>query len=183
MFDEYTDRFRSGEHPDPLVYLERAGEARDELRGMIDEFLRTAPPPEPAPEMVAVIAALREGTSPTLRLRVQRGVKIDQVVNVLMQELGLKTSRRKKVARYYQQLEQGLLDLTRVDGRVFGAIAKALGVAVSDLLFPARPAAAPAPAYLRSSEEAEEVFEVLLESRTAMEERDEVDDLFDGEPV
>ena len=181
LFDEYTTRFHGGEHPDPVAYLDRAGSGHDELRDLIDEFLREAPAPTPTPEMVAAMASWMQGESPVLELRKSRGAKTADVVDVLVAELGLDESRRQKVARYYQRLENGLLDLARVDARVFSALAKALGVRVSDLMFPRRPAATTASAYLRSSDEAEEVFEVLLASRSAVEERDEVDELFDGE--
>ena len=40
----------------------------------------------------------------------------------VMGSLGLDPAKRKKVARYYHQLETGLLDPRRVSGRVFEAL-------------------------------------------------------------
>lgn len=183
LFDEYAARFERGEHPDPVAFLDRAGDGRNELMEMIDELLRTAPAPKPTPEMVATMASWMEGGSPILALRLSRGARPSDVVDVLVTELGLDDSGRSKVARYYHRLEHGLLDLARVHASVFSALAKALRVPVADLVFPARTAALSSGALMRSSDEAEEIFEVLAESRSVLEERDEVDDLFDGELV
>ena len=180
LFEDYTARFARGEHPDPTAYLERAGAKANELRELIDGFLRTTPPPDPTPEMVGVMAAWIRGESPILELRRRKGTKPAEVVDVLISELGIDESKRRKVARYYHRLEGGLLDLARVDGRVFAALAKALGVGVSDLAFPGRPAGVGTGAYLRSSEEAEDLLEVRLESLDGVEEHDEVDELFEG---
>ena len=183
LFEDYMARFVRGEHPDPSTYLADAGAEANELRELIDGFLRTVAPPDPTPEMVEVMAAWIRGESPLLDLRRRKGTKPAEVVDVLISELGIDESKRRRVARYYHRLEGGLLDLARVDGRVFAALAKALGVGVSDLAFPGRPAGVGGGgAYLRSSEAAEELLEVRLESLDRVEERDEVDELFEGAP-
>lgn len=180
LFDDYTASFGRGEHPDPVAYLDQAGADADELRELIDEFLVTAPAPKPTPEMVAVMAAWTRGESPLLELRRSKGATTAGVVDALVAELGIDQTKRRKVARYYHRLESGLLDLARVDGRVFSALAKALGVTMSALSFAGRPAELATGAYLRSSDEAEEVLEVRLHSLDEAEERDEVDELFEG---
>lgn len=178
LFDEYTARFARGEHPDPVVFLDRAGQERDELREMIDGFLRTAPPPEPTPEMVEVFAAWMEGESPLLELRRSKGARRDDVIDALVAELGIDRSKRGKVAEYYHRMESGLLSLARVDGRVFAALAKALGVRLSDLAFPGPPAAPAASAYLRSTAAAAEVLQMSLGTGADESDGDEVDELF-----
>lgn len=182
LFDEYTASFQRGEHPDPVAYLDRAGDASDELRDMIEAFLETAPPPDPDPALVAAMNAWIAGQAPILELRKARGAPAAEVVATLAAELDVAEPKRRKLARYYNRLENGLLDVTRVDGRVFEALAKALNVNVSDLLFARSAPPASAPAYLRSSREAEEVFEIHLDALVATDpaDRDEVDELFEG---
>ena len=179
---DFEARFARGEHPDPRPYLERAGDGADELRDLLDRFLRTAPAPPADPALVAMFDAWAKGEPPLLELRCSRGVKQTQVVAALMRDLAIAEPRRSKVARYYQRLETGLLDAARVDGRVFTALAKALGAKLSDFVLARSPSPAVADAYLRSSAEAEELLEVRVASLDEMAERDEVDDLFDGEP-
>ncbi len=178
---EVEPRLRHGRHQDAGPYLERAGDGADELRELLDRFLRSAPAPPADAALVAMFGAWLQGEPPLLELRRGKGVKSAEVVDVLMQELAIAEPKRTKVARYYQRLESGLLDTARVDGRVFAALAKALGTRVSGLVLPRRGPAA-AGAYLRSSAEAEELLEVRVASLDVMEERDEVDELFDGEP-
>lgn len=181
LFDEYTARFARGEHPDPVAFLDRAGDQRDDLRELIDGFLRTAPAPAPTPEMVEVVESWIRGESPLLELRRRKGATHNEVVDTLVADLEINVSKREKVARYYHRLESGLLDVARVDGRVFMALAKALGIRVTDLAFPSPVTADTfAAAYLRSSDEAEEVSEALRASRDRSVERDEVDELFEG---
>ena len=192
LFDEYTERFHRGEHPDPVAYLERAGGGRDTLVKMIDAFLTDTPPPDPDPAMVAVVDAWMRGESPLLELRKAKGMRPAEVVDALVAGLDLPADKHRKVARYYHRLENGLLDVSRVDARVLTTLAKALGAKLGDLMFgAARPAfphppaaAAPASAggaYLRSSAEAEEVLEIRISAFDAgPDDRDEVDDLFEG---
>lgn len=182
MFDEYAASFQRGEHPDPVAYLDRAGDASDELRDMIEAFLETTPPPEPDPALVAAMNAWIDGRAPILELRNARGTPPADVVAVLAAELDIAEPKRRKLARYYNRLENGLLDVTRVDGRVFEALAKALKLNVTDLLFARTAPPAVAAAYLRSSQEAEEVFEIHLDTLVATDpaDRDEVDELFEG---
>ena len=180
LFNEYTASFARGEHPDPTAYLADAGEGVNTLRELIDGFLQTASAPAADPGLVAMFDAWIEGRSPLLELRTRKGATRGDVVDALAAELGIDASKRTKLARYYHLLETGLLNVSRIDARVFTALAKALGARVSDLVFPGPPATAAAGAYLRSSDEAEEVLEVRLDSLDASAERDEVDDLFCG---
>jgi hypothetical protein len=46
LFEEYVDRYAGGERPDLRAYLERSGEGRDELAGLVSRFLEWADAPE-----------------------------------------------------------------------------------------------------------------------------------------
>ena len=81
---------------------------------------------------------------------------------------------------YYHRLEAGLLDPTRIDRRVFAAIARALRAGLADLAFAAPPQAAGG-LYLRSPPAAPARIPAdAVLSRSAPVERDEVDELFGG---
>ena len=48
LFDEFARSFARGESPSVLDYVERAGEQGDELAGMLNRFLASAPAPAAA---------------------------------------------------------------------------------------------------------------------------------------
>ena len=178
LLDEYRARFERGEHPDPRTYLERAGDQADLLREEIDAFLRRAPAPEPSDAAVRMMRAWAEGRPPLLELRTERGVTRDAVVDSLVADLEIAPAKRPKVVDYYHRLESGLLDPSRVDRRVFAAIARALRARLADLAF-APPAPAAGGPYLRTvaPSQAASAVEGALPP-PAPGERDEVDELF-----
>jgi hypothetical protein len=127
LFDEFRRRAEAGEQPLVANYLERAGEP---------------------PETLAAVRALAAGEPTLLAQRAQRGVKRQAVIDALMGRLSLPTESRPKVEQRYHELEAGLLEAHRVDGGVLDAIASALGILRSHLVF-GRPSAPQQPAYLR----------------------------------
>ena len=90
---------------------------------MIDRFLARAPAPAPDEATVALFEAWQAGESPLLRLRAARGVTREAVVSVLVKTLGLDVKKKAKVARYYNELESGMLEPERVDRRVWDVLA------------------------------------------------------------
>lgn len=134
LFDEFAARHARGERPDVRRYLKRAGEGADELADLIDVYLRTTPAREPRPEAIARMEALATGALPIQRLRVERQLTRDAVVEALVRGLKLDAKKRGKVARYYDEFENGLLDPARVDERVLGVLATTLKAQVADLL-------------------------------------------------
>jgi hypothetical protein len=178
LFEEYAARFARGERPDPREYLARAGDTQDELARLIERFLSSVTPPEPSEDSVAMVAGWLEGDPPLLELRRRRGLKRGLVVDVLMKLLGLDPRKREKVARYYHELETGLLDPSRVDGSVLAALAEALRVRADDLLPWPAPRPAPGGVYLRAAEPTAAAPAPLAPEIT--EERDEIDRLFAG---
>ncbi|MEW6581284.1 MAG: hypothetical protein AB1416_00800 [Actinomycetota bacterium] len=128
LLDEYTTRFRRGEHPDPLDYQARAGARWAELAARIDAHLRDATPPAPTPDGVATMRQFLSGTPPLLALRRRRGVPGSDVVHALMERLHIPEARRDKVTLRYRQLEAGLLALPAVTDEALDAIAAALDV-------------------------------------------------------
>jgi hypothetical protein len=179
LFDDYASRYVRGERPDPREYLTRAGEGADELGELIDRFVAGVPPPAPSEERVAMMNAWLAGEPPLLALRTSRGMRRKQVVEALIRILGLDSAKERKVAGYYHRLETGLLDPTRVDRRVFEALADTLRTRVAELVTwrpappeldfamyrAAAPVASPGPLATRAVPE---------------EEPDEIDRLFGG---
>ncbi|MDX6646016.1 MAG: hypothetical protein QOK40_1743 [Miltoncostaeaceae bacterium] len=133
LLDEYAARFARGGSPDARDYLARAGAGAHELRELIDAFLIAAPPPAPGEEALALMTAWAAGKPPLAELRRRRGRLRDAVVDAIVEALRIDPARRARVAGHYQRLESGLLDLRRVDPRVLGAIAGAIGATVDDL--------------------------------------------------
>ena len=180
LFDDFAARHARGERPDVREYLERAGKGADELASLIDAFLRAAPAGEPAPETRAMMAAFAEGEPPMLRLRVERRLTRDAVVNALVKGLGLDRRKTPKVRRYYHELETGLLDQERVDARVFAVLGKTLGARVADLIASRPPPFELSAMYLRES--SADVLPAAARSLAPLErpseEPDEVDLLF-----
>ncbi len=64
LFDDYAVRYARGEHPDPVPYLERAGDHAGELARMLDAFLQWAPPPSPDEAAVTLMQAWLAGEPP-----------------------------------------------------------------------------------------------------------------------
>src|SRR5436190_22580459 len=151
LFDEYAAAYARGERPQAREYLGRAGRHADELARLIDQYLQRSPAIEPDRETVTIMGALVEGHPPLLELRVQRGLRREQVVDALVRMLGLDPKKEQKVADYYHQLEGGLLEPRGVDRRAWDALAATLKTRADDLVAWRPPPAEAAPAYLRAS--------------------------------
>ena len=181
LFDDFAARFARGERPDAREYLAQARDGADELAALIDRFLETVPPPPPDEDALVAVEAWLAGEPPLLELRKRRGVKVDGVVDALVDQLSLDRAKRAKVKRYYQQLETGLLDPARVSGRVFDALSETLHARVRDALtWRPRPSALEG-TYLRADAMAD--VRMLAHGPAAPElaERDEIDKLFTGD--
>jgi hypothetical protein len=176
LFDDYASRRARGERPDPRDYLARAGDGAEELGEMIDRLLMAAPAQPADPELVAMMEAWVEDEPPLLGLRRHRGVRVDQVVEVLLERLGIDPAGRAKVRRCYQRLEAGLAEPRRVDRRVVAAIAAALGVPERDVAIGGPPAPSAARSALARSDGAQEGLLAPIPSDAA--EPDEIDRLF-----
>ena len=176
LFDEYAASFARGERPDARAYLAQAGEGADELAALIDGYLQAAPAPAAQEDALALTRAWLEGEPPLLTLRTQRALKRDDVVDSLVDELGLDRAKRKKVERYYHRLETGLLDPARVSGRVFDVLAETLRASLADVRgWRPRPLTAKAVFLRRAQAEPMPAPPMLADHQ---EERDEIDVLF-----
>jgi hypothetical protein len=184
LFDEFAVRHARGEAPDVREYLARAGSERDELGRLIDRYLQTAPTRRATEEETVLMQARIAQEPPLLVLRRRRRLGRHAVVDGLVRLLGLDAAKEDKVARYYHELEVGLLDATRVNRRVWACLRDLLGADVESLLArprrPEPPATATAVAYLRASDLT--LNEVHAPAAAAREEPDEVDRLFTGGP-
>jgi hypothetical protein len=181
LFDEYASAYARGERPEAREYLARAGEDGNELARLIDGFLQAAPVPELEPEVVELFEGWLAGDSSLLRLRVARGMTRDRAVEELIDRLDLDRNKWAKVKRYYHRLEVGLLDLDRVDRRVFAALADALHARASDLSSWRPHPVEMRAAYRRTREQV--AFDLMAPASPASradEDYDEIDSLFLG---
>jgi hypothetical protein len=134
LFDDYAARFARGERPEPRAYLTRAGAGAGELAQLIDGYLTRATPSPPSEDTVALTTAALRGRSPLLEARARRGLTRDEVVDALIAALGLDRAKHAKVSRYYEELENGFREPSRIDRRVFEAVGRALRASVADLV-------------------------------------------------
>jgi hypothetical protein len=178
LFDEYAAAYARGERPQASEYLARAGTEADELAGLIDQFLKRTPALEPDEETKSIMSALVEGHPALLELRVQRGLRREQVVDTLVRALGLDVKKTEKVAGYYHQLEGGLLEPRGVDRRVWDVLAETLKARIDDLVAWRPQLTAAAPAYLRASEDASAAKASPPPGTAPPDDFDEIDALF-----
>jgi hypothetical protein len=176
LFDEYAAAYAGGERPSAEDFLERAGAERDQLAALLGEYLRRAPVRPPSEDDQRHVGLLLAEEPPLLALRVERGLRIDDVVHALIDQLGLDETKRAKVKRYYQQLEGGLLDPGGLSKRLRSALGDVLGSAAESAISWTAPSRA-APTFLRRAEYAEAA---AAAPPPAPAEKDEIDRLFTG---
>ena len=179
LLDEFVGRWTRDEPLAVDELLVRAGPQADELARLIDRFLERAPRREPTADALAYVRSLDD--PPMLRARQALGLKLDDFAAALVSRLGLGEWARPKVRRYYQQLEGGILDPSRVAASVWDAITGLLGRSRALLSAPPGPAPAAAPMYRI---DAQLSLSERLVPRSAAEPQvpDEVDALFLGDP-
>ncbi len=184
LFEEYAEAYTRGEQPEAREYLERAGDGADELASLIERWLRAIPVPEPDAETLALVSAWMEEEPPLVHLRASKGVRVDDVVAAIVGDAALIEAQAPKVKRYYQRLEQGLLDPKGVSDGVWQTLRHLIGPA-------ARTAAAwrltPTtlePAFYRATAPAmlDAAAADALDAIPPMPERDAVDELFTAAP-
>ena len=154
LFAEYADAYARGERPRAEEYLARAGGQADELAGLLERFVQATPAREPDADALALTEAWLTGEPPLVGLRASQGVRVDEVVDALVERLGLDPTKRAKVKLYYQRLEGGLLEPSRVSRRVWDVLAAFVGPGSDELAaWHVRPAAVEG-VYLRAAEPA-----------------------------
>jgi hypothetical protein len=179
LLDELARRHARGEPLDVEGLLRRAGDRADELAPLIDAFLARAPRRAPTPESLAFVGSLDE--PPLLRARVAKALKVDDVVEAIVSECELDPEARPRVRRYYQQLEGGVLDPSRVAASVWDAITGLLGRSRGVLSAPVTGAQA-APMYRAEGQFT--LAEPLVQGEAPVPTpADEVDALFLGDPA
>jgi hypothetical protein len=205
LLADYIAEHRAGGAADPLEYMNRlGGTEREELGELIDAYLARAPgrpwepeafPDSPAERLSEAIERSLSGQAglwPVIlpRLRERAEVKRSQVVAELAATLGL-LEREHKVARYYHEMERGLLPSTGVSGRVLEALGAIVGASAGFLRragepFGAGPGPAEGPVFARTArpspehERMEELAAPAAERRAEEPGWDEVDELFRG---
>jgi hypothetical protein len=204
LFEQFIERQLAGENPDPTEYMSQASETeREELADLLDAFLEQAPrqawDPEAFRGSVAEQVVDRldrslhgsSGSWPILlpRLRTAAKLKRATLVERLADALGVSGSQE-KVALYYNQMEQGQLDSSRVSSAVLDKLAEIVQVSVATLRKAGEPldggespGAAPAAAvFARTATADPEYASPGQASPPQMEHReeDEVDRLFRG---
>lgn len=206
VLSEFIDAWNAGARPDVDDYLARVGDGeRGALADELIAFISFAPTPQYDD---AALAAIREeavvaealaapgargGLLPSLltRLRERASMSTAQLAERLVPLLGLRSAQQAKTAGYLDRLERGELEPARISGRVFDALAAALGVGRDEIegagsLSGWGPRVAAAGPVFRADEDAAAAvgyhLDVLADALQAPggETRDEVDDLFLG---
>ena len=194
LFDEFAASYARGEHPDPRDYLDRAGERRDELAHLLDGFLAAAPVQPPTEETVALLDALVSvgarlaspspaDTPPLLAERVRRGWRRDEIVDWIRERFGIAEEKREKVARYWHELETGLLPASGISERLREALFERFGDALQAAVAWEPPGLDADLSYLRVQDAPalmEASFEPLATPPASAAEPDDVDVLFLG---
>jgi hypothetical protein len=185
LFEEFAAGWARGEHPDVRDYLDRAGGDRDELAALLDGFIAAAPVLPPSEETLATFAELVPGeheTPPMLAMRLEMGMRRSQIVRQLCSALGLGQEEEPKVARYYHELETGLLDPRGVSSRVWHALATILSPRIRhQVMDKFEPPPMVVAAYYRRADFAMDVDASATPARRSEPtEADEVDMLFTG---
>lgn len=177
LFAEYAAAYASGEQPKVREYLARAGRGADELGLLLDAFLLAAPRPAPNADVAALVAAWVEGEPPLVHLRASRGVRVNDVVDAIVEDAGVPPAKRAKVKRYYQRLEQGSLDPRGVSDCVWSVVRRLVGpVADAASSWGPQPAALD-PVFYRGPT-LELTLSAVIQEPESPAERDEVDELF-----
>ena len=181
LLDELARRHARGEPLDVEGTLRRAGDRADELAPLIEAFLARAPRRDPSVDALRFVRSLDE--PPMLRARVAKALKVDDVVDAIVAECDVRPEWRPKVRRYYQQLEGGVLDPSRVATSVWDAITGILGRSRAALTAPPLASrSAPSPMFRAERLlDADTMVSLALPARE-QDAPDEVDALFLGEP-
>lgn len=192
LLEEFSVAWLRGETPDPRDLVGRAPEGdRADLAVLIDRFLAGQPARAPTDETlsrVRAIATLAESatedappTTAIAQLRVDRGLSVDGVVDRLRTLLGLGAPLRPKLRDAYSDLERDWLDPRRVQRPVWAALAAIFAVDVRKLVMAD---SEPAPATVLMRKEAPLAMHADVTGlEPESEPRDEVDELFRGEPT
>lgn len=202
LLRQYVEVHRQSRDADPRPYLAQLdGAEKEQLEVLIDEYLRRAPRREwdeaayaesAARPLTAALAQSLGGASglwPSLlpRLRNRARIKRAELVSELAARLGAQ-SKRAKVARYYNQMEQGLLPADGVSDQVLDALAAILGQTADALRQAGRavrpggeqPSAAAELAFARLAQAGDDEPTDARAAPPAPEDWDEVDRLFRG---
>ena len=181
LFDEFAAAWARGEHPPLDDYINRAGHEGPKLARLVEEYVSRAPVPPPREDSVELLEAFLEREPGLLVLRRRRGLRVDEVVDILTKRLAVKN--RAKLKARYQELEGGLLDPRRVNARVWDALRAAVGPAAAEAAAWGRPVPPPAPAFRFAQKAMLEspaltASERVADDREVVEPPDEVDRLF-----
>jgi len=180
LFAEYADAYARGEHPRVEEFLARAGGQWDELARLLERFVRAAPAREPDAPTLALTEAALTGEPPLVTLRASQGIRVDDVVDALVEQLDVDESKRTKLKSHYQRLEGGLLDPAGVSRRVWDVVTVVLGPRSEELGRWEPRAAAAGDVYMRAATLAAPATLSFGDRRR--DEPDEIDRLFfDGD--
>jgi hypothetical protein len=182
LLDELARRHARGEPLDVEGTLRQAGDHAEELAPLIEAFLARAPRRPPSERALSYVRSLDD--PPMVRARVAKALRVDDVVDAIVAACEIRPDARARVRRYYQQLEGGVLDPSRVAASVWDAITGVLGRSRESLTLP-YPGVAPsaAPMYRADQLFEPDALPSLSEKlRLEPDAPDEVDALFLGEP-
>src|SRR5262249_34365297 len=76
---------------------------------------------------------------PLEQLRRSQGLTVGDLVDAFIERLHLDRGKRRKIRRYYEELEAGLIDAAKVSGRIWEVLAERLQKRIDDLAALPRP--------------------------------------------
>jgi hypothetical protein len=206
LLAEFMEAHLAGKNPDPWEYVNQLdGAEREELEELIDAYYIDAPAQRWDAEAFSGSAAERAadaldrafrgqaGLWPSLlpRLRDRAHLKRRELVGRLAASLDV-TAKEEKVARYYHEMEQGLLPSEKVSEKVLEALASIVGTTAGALRRAGQPLTpeastqdAASAVFARTAQPAPEYGGVTAAAKDRVSgapetEWDEVDELFLG---
>ncbi len=193
VFSEYVREHRDAGRADVAPYLDRVeASRRRELAALIDAYIARQPRRALEPDALAgstaeeIVESLHSslhgsaGMWPIVlpKLRHQAQLPDRELAPRLANELGV-AGKEQKVARYYREMEAGLLPAAGVSDNVLQALARIVGTSPEVLRRAGSPLAAPEPAAPFAAAAPARVTATGAPS-AAPDPWDEVDDLFRG---
>ena len=124
LLDEFKRLHEAGERPDPVAFLERAGDSADDFAELLDAYLAVNPAPVADLDLIASSPLFDPPTWSTLlaEAREERGMLRSEVVARLTAALGLRAEQQDRVAEHLHDLETGALPPRGVSRRVIDAL-------------------------------------------------------------
>ena len=122
LFDQFVTAYGRGDNPDVRDFLQSAGQHRDELGLLIDNFLAFAPIAPTDEETIVLVSARIAGRHPLQEARARRSLTLGTVVEDLAKRLSIDRNLFSRLVDAYEDLERDWLDPRGVDSSVWESL-------------------------------------------------------------